>query len=149
MKVDPQSGDRVLYPDGRYGDGGEAQLQSIRARPMPGDSNAGKYYVSFPTVIDHPEYGRLITDVQAIGPTHTQMEKGTGSCANQFLANVGLNADMVEFSDEPDDAGNHPLEGPNPCPMKVIVDIGINTYKDKKTGEKVSRNFIKGIAALG
>ena len=52
-------------------------------------------------------------------------------------------------ADEADERGNHALLGPNPCPCKVVADIGVDRYKKKGSDVENENNFIKSIARLG
>lgn len=142
----PDSDKRPILPAGRYGTGGEAEATSISARKVPGENSTG-YFVDVNVQVDHPTQGRIFIHTQPFGPFNTQMGEGAGSMAKAVMSGLGLNPAQVQFADEPDDKGNHALIGPNPCPCKVVVDVNLDTYKNKQ-GEQVERNSIKGLGRL-
>lgn len=148
LGINPDSDKPAVLPAGQVGLGGEASLVSICARKVPGENSEG-YYVDFNVQVDTPDMGRLFLHSQPFGDFHTQTGRTmTPSFAKAFLASVGVSPESVQFADEPDDKGNYALLGQNPCPMKVVVDVALDTYKDKQ-GNTKSRNGIKSIARLG
>lgn len=144
--INPDSDKPAILQAGQYGLGGEAELTAIVARKVP---NGDGYYVDFNVQVDTPDMGRLFVHSQPFGPFHTQTGRSAqASFAKAFMVAIGLDP-MATFADEPDDKENHALLGPNPCPMKVVIDVTYDTYTDKKSGETKARNGIKSITKLG
>jgi hypothetical protein len=154
MKVAPDADRKPLLKEGEYGLGGEAVLNSIKARGVmekqPDGSWAASttdFYIDFGVQVDDADQGRVFLNTGGMGKFHTRMASSSGSMAPLFLANLGLNSATVEFDENADEKGNHALLGENPCPMKVVVTVAVDKYKDK-SGEQVEKNSIKSIAAL-
>jgi len=147
--IGPDSDKRPLLAEGVVGKGGEAELKSISARALPGANNAGLYYIDFEVQVDDPQQGRLFVHSAAFGAFNAQTADGSKSINKVLLAGVGLDWRTVQFADEADERGNHALLGPNPCPCKVVVDVGVDRYKKKGSDVENESNFIKSIARLG
>lgn len=149
LGIDPNADKRPILPEGTYGEQGEVELTRICAQQVP-KSDPPQHYVAFTVKVSSPE-GVQFIDGNAFDPCNTRIGPNTGSVVRSFAAQLGLNADDLQFDEQPEDmeatVKRHALLGHDPCPMKVIVDIGLNTWKDKATREERSRNFIKNIEA--
>lgn len=152
LEIDPNADKRPHLPEGTYGHDGEAELARICAQQVP-KSDPPQYYAALTVKVSHPEHGVVFLDGNAFDPCNTRLGPNTGSIIRTFASQLGLNADALQFDEQPEDleatVKRHPLQGANPCPMKVIVEVGTNTWKDKQTREEKSRNFIRNIWARG
>ena len=151
LKVSPDAERKPLLPDGEYGLGGEAVLNKIVARGVPTKQADGKwepstteFYIDFGVQVDDPTEGRVFVNSSPFGKFNTCMGDNTGSAAPLWLANLGMNVSTIEFTDEPDDKGNHALLGADPCPLKVVVNVALEKRKDG-----TQANGMKGLALLG
>lgn len=149
LGIDPNSDKRPILPEGVYGNGGEAELTRISAQIVP-KSDPPAYYVAFNVKVSH-EGSTQFVEGNAFDPANTRIGGNAGSVVKTFCAQLGLNPDTIQFDEQPEDPDatvkRYPMLGADPCPMKVIVDVGTNTWKDKATKEEKSRNFIKMIWA--
>lgn len=149
--VAPDAAEESFLDEGTYGVEGEARCFNVVARPIKGDSNKGQFYVDMPCRVDHPERGRVWVRVDPYSAFHTNLRPKSGSVAGEFLAGIGLSVDTARFSRTPDEKGNHPLIGANPCGeqgMKVEINVGLREYTDK-SGKKRKSNYLKSIKAIG
>ena len=151
LKVSPDAERKPLLQTGEYGLSGEAVLNKIVARGVPTkqadgswEASTTEFYIDFGVQVDDPAEGRVFINSSPFGKFNTCMKENTGSIAPIWLANLGLNVSTIEFADEPDDKGNHPLLGDDPCPLKVVVNVGV---QKRKGGDE--QNELKGLALLG
>jgi hypothetical protein len=142
LKVSPTAGNKPVLAEGEYGAGGEAELTRIVARQVPvkaGNPPSGEYFCSFNGHVDDPNMGRVFFQSEPFGKFKTTMAQNSGSVLPTFLSQLGLSADAIEFADEADENGNHALLGPNPCPMKVVVRLGLDRNGDRNVIQNIMR----------
>lgn len=152
IQIDPNSDKKPLLPEGRYGEQGEAELMGLHIQHP---YNEEGFFLPMPVRVSHPEFGTIFVEFSGKDgkQPNTRLGVNQNSVVKTMVANIGLNADQLSWSDTPEDpearVKRYPLLGADPCPLKVIVDVGVMTWKDRDTKEEKSRNYLKAIYARG
>lgn len=137
--IAPDSDQTLVLEPGEIGGDGSCEITKVAGRALPGEQNAGKFYVSIGVAYESPEHGRVFLETSPFGPFNTQTGSRTGSKLIQFLGQLGLEP---VFATEADEQGNYAYAGAgSPVGMKVWVKVGV----EKRKG--VRRNVIENIGA--
>jgi hypothetical protein len=123
IDIDPTPEKRPVLPGGKYGEAGEATLESIKADTVKYGRDAGKPCINTRVSILTSEYGYVsqFTDWALEGPRKNFTLK--------MLTNLGLDLNAMKGED-----GRVRFDGSSLNGTKVIVDLHYREY-DMKDGE--------------
>ena len=135
ISIPADAAERPTLPPGTYGADGTVVITRCEERDVPGANADDEQFLDISVLIPDAK-GGVFAQTSPFR-NHTRTTPNSGSKVIAFLKQLGI-ADPVNTEFDLDDLVNLP----------VVVEVAMNEWTDKETGETRRNNIIKNITRL-